>query len=222
MESQVKDVAVLPPVEEHVAFGIEVLEGVKSLDVKTAEDMEVASGIRQKIKDRTKAVKGLLEPFIKAAHALHKSHTARRKDILAPLEKAEEIINGKMVDWQIKEEKRLAEEQKKRDEEEKLAAAIKAEEEGNESLSEAIMDDQVPVTAAPVEKTKTEGVSFTETYDYEIVAESKLPREYLMPNDKAIKAVVKAQKDKTNIPGVRVFAKKGIKSKPSGMSNRSW
>jgi len=49
------------------------------------------------------------------------------------------------------------------------------------------------------------GISTRELWDFEIVDPAQLPREYLMPDEKAIRGVVKAMKGKTAIPGVRVF-----------------
>lgn len=222
MELQTIDVTKLPAVDEHVKYGEEAIVYAKELPVETREDMEAASGMREAIKNRQKAIVGLLEPFIKAAHALHKSHTTRRNQIIAPLEEAERIINRKMIDWQTAEDKRLAEEQRKLDEQAKLEAAIQAEEEGNKALSEAIIEDQIPVAAPPVEKTKTAGVNFTSTWEYEITDINAIPRAYLIPDEKAIRAVVKAQKDRCNIPGIRVFAQKGIKSASKTMTKRAF
>jgi hypothetical protein len=222
MDTQVMDVTKLPEVDEHVRYGQEVVEKATDFPVETAEDMEAAAGIRQTIKDRQKAIVGLLEPFIKGAHALHKAHTTRRKEIIAPLEEAEGILNKKMVAWQTKEEARLAEEQKKLDEQAKLDAAVQAEEEGNEALAEAIIEDQVPVTAAPVEKAKTNGVSFTEKWTFQIEDESKIPREFLVPDEKMIRTTVTAMKDRAVIPGVRIYKEKNIKSARKDMSKRTW
>jgi hypothetical protein len=222
MESPVMDVTKLPEVNEHVEYGKEVVARMQSFVVESAEDMEAASSLRQAIKDRQKAIVGLLEPFIKAAHALHKSHTTRRKEIIAPLEQAEGILNKKMVAWQTAEEARIAEEQKKLDEQAKLDAAVEAEQEGNEALAEAIIEDQVPVTAPPVEKTKTDGVSFTEKWTFQIEDESKIPPQFMIPDERAIRAHVIAMKDRAVIPGVRVYKEKSIKSKPKGMSKTSF
>jgi hypothetical protein len=222
MESQVMDVTKLPEVNEHVEYGKKMVANATDFTVETAEHMEIAAGIRQAIKDRQKAIVGLLEPFIKAAHALHKSHTTRRKEIIAPLEQAEGILNKKMVAWQVAEDARIAEEQKKLDEQAKLDAAVEAEQEGNEALAEAIIEDQVPVTAPPVEKAKTSGVSFTETWKFEIMDEGKIPPQFMMPNEKAIRSHVIAMKDRANIPGVRIYKEKGVKSARKDITKRSF
>jgi hypothetical protein len=214
-----QDIAKANEYEEHGRNAVAV---VQDFAIQTQDDMNRAAGMRQELKDRQKAITGFLEPHIKAAHEAHKSLTSRREELLKPFEDAEKVLNGKMVDWQTEEDARIAKEQKEADDEAVLEAAAEAQESGNKELSEAILEGDVVVAAAPVEKQKTNGVTFSVTYDYEVVDEDKIPREYLMPNDKAIKAMVKAKKDKTMIPGIKVFPKKNVKSVGSGMSKRSW
>lgn len=209
-------------IERHVEYGKEAIAFATEMPVETAQDMEAASGMREAIKSRSQAIMGLLDPFIKQAHALHKSYTSRRSQIIAPLEEAQKILDRKMVAWQESEDKRIAEKQRIRDEEEKLRAAEKAESDGNDALAEAIIDGQLPVTAPPVEKTKTSGVSFAQVWTYEIEDESLIPREYLIPDIKAIGAVARAQKDRCRIPGVRVFAQKSVKSARKDVVKRTF
>ena len=60
----------------------------------------------------------------------------------------------------------------------------------------------VPDIPAPA---KAEGVSLRENWTFEIVDESLIPREYLIPDEVKIRKVVVALKDKTNIPGVKAI-----------------
>ena len=59
---------------------------------------------------------------------------------------------------------------------------------------------------------KISGVSERKTWDYEIVDEKLIPDEHKFINHQSIRGVVKAMKDKTNIPGVRVFQKSTLAS----------
>ncbi len=54
-------------------------------------------------------------------------------------------------------------------------------------------------------KPKVEGVAVSENWQYEIVDEGAIPREYLIPDEKKIRSAVKAMKGMTKIPGVRVY-----------------
>ena len=87
------------------------------------------------------------------------------------------------------------------------AAAAKVEE--RVEAAESIVAPVVAVqTAAP----KIKGVATRETWTYEIVNESLIPREYMVPNEPTIKAIAKSMKEKANIPGVRFFPVEGIAS----------
>lgn len=55
---------------------------------------------------------------------------------------------------------------------------------------------------------KVEGVSFRDEWDFRIVDESRIPREYLIVDEKKIRAVVKAMRQGARIPGVEVFARR--------------
>lgn len=84
---------------------------------------------------------------------------------------------------------------KKRLEEAKvLEAAAKS----DSSSARAIID--TAALAAP----SVSGVSFREAYDVVIVDPKLVPREYLIVDEKKIKAVVKASRGTIMIPGVRV------------------
>lgn len=94
-------------------------------------------------------------------------------------------------------------EQKRQAAEEAEAAKLR---EAQERRQAAEMAPPPVVYSAP-SASKMVNVTNRTDWDYLIEDESKLPREYLIPNEKMIKGTVKAQKDKTNIPGVRVFPK---------------
>jgi len=61
---------------------------------------------------------------------------------------------------------------------------------------------------APAPAPKVEGISFREDYDFEILDAAVIPREYLMPDEKKIRGVVRAMRASTNIPGVRAFSRR--------------
>lgn len=70
---------------------------------------------------------------------------------------------------------------------------------------------QAAVTVAPMvafEKAEVKGVATREEWDFEITDRNALPLTFMIPDEKAIRAMVKARKGDTNIPGVRVFSRK--------------
>lgn len=115
------------------------------------------------------------------------------------------------------ERKRLEREAEDR----RLAEASEAEARGDAETAARLLDAPLePVFVAPAapvfmpppapETAKVEGVSFRESWDFELVDERNLPREYLTPDLKKIGAVVRAMKGETKIPGVRVWSTKTV------------
>lgn len=60
-----------------------------------------------------------------------------------------------------------------------------------------------------------QGVSIREILDIEITDANLIPREFLEPNEKLIRATVKATKGHREIPGVRIFKKSSVASRAS-------
>ena len=58
-----------------------------------------------------------------------------------------------------------------------------------------------------------EGIQTRAIWGYEVLNEKLLPREYLCPDHDEIKRVVSEFKDKTDIPGIRVFLSTSIAAK---------
>ncbi len=139
------------------------------------------------------------------------------KELKAPLLAREAFNKAEMRKWddeqeriRREEERRLQEEARKREEEERLAAAIAAEQEGAPEEAAQILEE--PVFVAPVvlqkQTPKVAGISYREQWKYRIVDESKLPRQFLMPDEKVIKAAVDRQKSLCKIPGIEVWSEK--------------
>lgn len=118
------------------------------------------------------------------------------------------------LEEQARREREKREEQARRLEERGRAAQAEAkrqaaEEAEAQKLREAEELRQAAAMAPPpvvhTEAPKVAGIGSGKTYDFVIEDASKLPREYLIPDEKAIRQVVKGLKERTNIPGVRVF-----------------
>ena len=103
------------------------------------------------------------------------------------------------------EEARRVEEEKRRLEGEEVARKAREELE-RKALEEAVAKEAQIAPPPPVpEKPKTEGLTLRENWTFEIVDESLIPKEYLVPDLVKIRRTVQVMKDKTVIPGIRVF-----------------
>jgi hypothetical protein len=96
-----------------------------------------------------------------------------------------------------------------------IASAEKLEAKGKVEQAEAKREQAVmiPTPVIAVETPKIAGVSMRETWSFEVVDESLIPREYLVRDDTKIRAVVRALKSATNIPGIKAFPEQGISSR---------
>ncbi|MDE2020237.1 MAG: hypothetical protein KGJ13_07880 [Patescibacteria group bacterium] len=72
--------------------------------------------------------------------------------------------------------------------------------------------NHVPIVHVPAPP-KIAGVSIRQTWKFEIVSPDLVPREYLIPDERAIRARVQSLKDKCSIPGVRVWCEDGAASR---------
>lgn len=122
-------------------------------------------------------------------------------------------LRGQKADYEFKqsEARRIEEEKLQKEQQEKYAKEVKkAEKKG----------DVPPPSPAPikVEASKEEGVSYRTEKDYKILIESETPREYLMIDEKKIKAGVKAGII-TSSKWINVFERKVIAVKEEKIEN---
>lgn len=169
-----------------------------------------------------------MDPIIAAAFAAHKVAVGKKKELEAPLIIGETWLNGQMAAYYAEQERiRKAEEERlrqeaiqaemkrrKEEEERKLAEAAALEESGatdeaEQLVNEAIQAKEDPVIVKvappPTPKVHVSGLSARVTWDFEISNESQIPREYLIPDLVKIGQIIRALKDKANIPGVRAI-----------------
>jgi hypothetical protein len=105
------------------------------------------------------------------------------------------------------EEARIRRELAKQEEEARLQAAIEAEKAGHKAEAEEILSEPVPVSPVILPKTtpKVEGISSREVWKFRIVDATKIPREYMVPDEVGIGSVVRSTKGKVQIPGVEIY-----------------
>lgn len=130
------------------------------------------------------------------------------------LGEAEGIISRKMLAYKAEQDRARREAEaaaaeaarKERERLEKQAAA--AVRRGQEEKAAALQEAAASVPAAPVvhvPQASAEGVSTRVVWRWEIADRASLPAEYLIPDEKAIGAMVRARGADTAIPGVRVW-----------------
>lgn len=198
-------------------FESNIREYVASLPMKITDNESylLFAGELQEIKRRQKVIDDRLEPEKKKAYVAYMAWNDLIKELKAPLLAREAFDKKEMAAWdqeqeriRREEEKRLQEEARKREEEARLQAAIEAEQHGEREEAEAIINERpayVPPVVLPKSTPKVSGISYRDNWTFRITDPNKIPREYMVPNETAIRKVVSALKDKANIPGVEAY-----------------
>jgi hypothetical protein len=201
------------PIEQEVTVGLATTENLKVTDAASyaaaAEHLVGYATLKKRIEE-------YFEADVKNAHTLWSSLTGKRKKAVDAVEARITAIKRMMAGWS-QEQERIRREAElkaqlaaKRQEEERIAAeAAMLEVQGQPELAAAVLEQAItapaPIVSLPSTVPKVAGVSTVEAYDFEVINEGLLPREYLTPDLKKIRARVNDLKSMTKIPGVRVF-----------------
>jgi hypothetical protein len=210
------------PVEAQtkVAESTELAERYANFSITTAEIYANAGEDMKAIKAKTKELDTLRKSLTKPLDESKKRIMEFFRPPLKALADVEGAINFAMVDWLQEQEKirraeeaRLQEAQRKEAERlQKLAA--KAEQRGDENKKEefegraAVVQSTTPAVATKVEKIA--GLRTRTDWKFRIVDVNKIPREYMMPNEKAIGEVARATKGAIKIEGVEFYPEEKI------------
>ncbi len=207
----------------------------KMILVKDAETMTRANSFFLIIKGLRKRIAATFDPMEEAAKETkrkaeegRKVIVAQRAELEAPLISGENWVNQQMTKYKMEQDRIRQEEEarlrriaiqeeidrRKRFEEEKLAEAALLEkagmkEESEQLVSEAIQEQEAPITIKTAEpeipKVVMEGATLQTNWKFEIINESLIPRTYMIPDVVKIGATVRSQKGNTKIPGVRIW-----------------
>lgn len=194
--------------------GTTALEKASALIIVGDEHYEEAASLLEHIKDFKIRVMESTKPLVEAAHKAHKAVKDQQNKFLAPVNEAAAILGRKMGTYQ--EERELERLRIQRVEQDRLDAEAKTE---AAELAEIILDEnpelamtmednaQAPVAVVPSLAPKVKGQQIRKTWHCEVIDASKVPREFMIPDEKAIGAYVRARKDSARIEGVRTWSK---------------
>ena len=191
------------------------LSDVKTIAIRTPEQLQSAGDVSNKIKTRIKQLDTERKELTKPLDEVKAKIMDKYRPALEQLTQAQRLIDGVIAGYLEEQRKIQQEKQRKADEEarkEKERAEAKAKEwaaKGNDKKAEEWLDKSETVVAPVIQApdTKAAGISTREDWDFEISDASLIPREYLIPDEKAIRAFVKATKGKKEIPGVKIISK---------------
>jgi len=172
---------------------------------------------------RQKAI-AFFKPMKDKANAVVQEIRDREKEVIAPIEKAELIINPALVKWdreqqrlRQEEQDRVRAEQRRQDEEARAQAAERAVQDGEIEQAEAIFSAPVvPVSVVLPKVEKPAGISYKKAWSAEVsnkieliraVAGGLYPLELLDPNMVALNGMARALKEGMSVPGVKAVSK---------------
>lgn len=184
----------------------------KDIAILSKEDYAKAGESVARIRDLEKDLEAEYKahPIVIQARELQR----QKAELAMLLENARKTAKGHMIAWEDEQERqrkaeedRLAAEAKAQAEKEALEAAVQAEAEGNQEEAVAILEAPVivPVVTIPKQTPKVAGHTRRVVPKFRINDEAKLPRQFLMPDEKKIGGVIRALKAAHNIPGVAYY-----------------
>ena len=185
-----------------------VVKAAEGVVINSDDSMQEASDILSWVAKAKKQVEDKRKFLVKPLNDHVKSINEMFKGYMAPLEKADTVLRQKVMAYR-QEQERI-----RREEEERLRKEAEAE---RKRLEKQAKKDGAqppppppPVAPSTPEQAKTVhsdmgSVTTKTVWDFEIVDEDKVPRSFMIVNEKAIRAAVKA--GVRNIPGVKVFQK---------------
>lgn len=205
---------------------VEASEQAKALAIHSPEAYAQAGARLKQLIVEKKQAQQRVSQIKGPAFQTYKAALQLEKDVMAPYAQAEQWIKSGMARYLTEEESarhrrevaltlQAVESAKEAGVQQAELEAQLLEAQGEEELAAQVRT--TPVAAGHVlpvvlqkEVPRVEGVSSRKNWSFRIVDERLLPREYLMPNESAIRQVVRALKEKTNIPGVELYCEETV------------
>ena len=165
-----------------------LLDTVQFITIKNDSELDEANTILRKIATLRKAAKAHFESLKKPFNEAMANLRTKEKEFLQPMEQGEYAIKKLIVEYNAKRDAQLKEEQAKL-----------------EAMAQTLEGTGLSVLpSVKLEKPKMQGTSVRNRYDFDIVDVNLIPRKYLVVDTAAIGKVVRALKEKTDIPGIKV------------------
>jgi len=186
-----------------------VVAAANAVVVDSNEGMQEATNILSWIAGAKKQIEAKRVFFTKPLRQQVEAINAMFKDYVAPLEQADKTLRGKILTYRHEQERI------RRAEQEHMQKLLEKEQKRLEKQAEKRgMPPPPPVVAPVVEaqpktvRSEMGAVSAKKVWDFEIEDADKIPRAFMIPNEKAIRAAVKA--GVRSLPGVRIFQREGL------------
>lgn len=191
-----------------------------SMTVTDMVSYQSAGQVLLAFKDMEKNIKTYFKPLKDSAHKSWKAICDRENEELAKLSPGVTHLNKTMTAYNIEEtnkqrveEERLRQEAMKAEEERRIQEALQAEKEGKKEEADIILETPVfvPPPIVETQAPKIDGLGVQTIWKWQITNEALIPRQYLQVNEIAVNGTVRSLKNKTEIPGIQVFAEQSMR-----------
>lgn len=197
------------------------IEKANSMVITSAETYLDATDFLKTLKGMQKEAETKFEKSIKASYAAWKEICNLKNSIVEPLAEAERLLKGKAIAYNQEQERIAAakqariDAQKRKEQEELLAKAKKAEEKGQTEKAENLMQQAQNMPAPVVEKAvpKNSGISIKKNWKFRVKDVNAIPREYMIPNEKALQGIATSTKGSIKIPGVEFYSEDNMSAR---------
>lgn len=174
----------------------ELVAGVASIVVNDDDSYKAGADLIASIKARHAKLEELRRGWVDPLNAVVGSINRFFKPITSGLERAEEILKGKLA---------LFIDERGAEHDDWIRRASEASKAGKTTVAADALQN-----AAQANVPKVAGLRVGETWEGYVVDASIIPREFLIPDVKALLAVTKTRKGDTNIPGWKVEHKRNL------------
>ena len=183
---------------------------------RSPEDYQAAADLLDELVRMEKAIDDKLGPIIDTAYRQHRQLTALRAEMKAPITQRAKAIKASAAAWRSEEDReareeaaRLAEDQRRIEQARAEQVARELAAQGQQEAAQQVIEEAkvAPPPAVHVPRTVPNVPGMVERYNYsfEIIDRDAIPDQFWIVDEKAIGAIVRAQKDACQIPGIKVI-----------------
>lgn len=207
---------------------LEVSDQAKMFLIQNPEQYEAAAIELKRVVAERKIAQMRVDRIKKPAYQTYQEALQLEKDVIHPYDQAEHFFKHGMSDYRAREDaerrrkeaalaaeaRRQAEEEAKRKAKELAESDARIlEARGEPEMAAQVRSAPLPLEPARVEPVilqrqvpKVQGIVEKVNWTFRITDPDLVPREYMSIDESKIRAVVKALKQQTRIPGIEVFA----------------
>ncbi len=199
----------------------EVLDKAEAFKVTSLAEAETSSTLLQQLGDMKRSILAELEPTCKKTHEAWKAAVALRDRHVKPIDDKMDLVKLAVAKYHDAERRRqhaeleaarIKAEVEEMETREAEAETLRQEGADEKAVTNLLQAPIVTVVPLPAPAPKVQGIATGDKYDFVIVDEKLIPRQYMMVNEVAIRAAVRSQKELCTIPGIQVVKSTTVRS----------